>query len=465
MSVFATLEPASLSVEPGAQAALSVRVRNGGSIVDRFELTIVGPLAAYARAEPASLSLFPGQEGTAVVTFALPREPSPRAGTFPYGIRVLAAADPGGATVEEGRVTVGAYNDAAAEVVPVTSRGSRTGRHEVVVQNHGNAPLDVLVGAADPDRLVDFEVRPDRFVIPPGERGGASVRASVRDTFFLGSKQPHPFNVEVRAGKAPPITLRATMLQGPILPTWLVPVGGIVLAAVLAIVILPRLTGGGSGPQARASDEPTATPSVSIGPSAEVSVPPSAEASVPPSASADGGPSPTPTPTPLPSFALEPVTTDTVATNFDLVCQDETCQADVINGMRFLAANLQTTYFGGGLSGTQSFSSAMIPVVLAADAPFQWKAADGTGTTDRFVIDLAPLVFGTGPAYAVLEDETKLLHRNLLPNDFALQLFDRLYDSKAMPVPTYKPVDWGVIDDQLLLPIDDIDLFLPTPSP
>jgi hypothetical protein len=188
-------------------------------------------------------------------------------------------------------------------------------------------------------------------------------------------------------------------------------------------------------------------------------------ASVPPSASADGGPSPTPTPTPLPSFALEPVTTDTVATNFDLVCQDETCQADVINGMRFLAANLQSTYFGGGLSGTQTFSSAMVPVVLAADAPFQWKAADGTGTTDRFVVDLAPLVFGTGPAYAVLEDETKLLHRNLLPNDFALQLFDRLYDSKAMPVPTYTPVDWGVIDDQLLLPIDDIDLFLPTPSP
>jgi hypothetical protein len=65
----------------------------------------------------------------------------------------------------------------------------------------------------------------------------------------------------------------------------------------------------------------------------------------------------------------------------------------------------------------------------------------------------------------VLLDDTRLLHRNVLPSDFALQLFDRLYDSKAMPVPTYRPIDWGVIDDELLFPIDRIDLFLPTPTP
>jgi hypothetical protein len=107
----------------------------------------------------------------------------------------------------------------------------------------------------------------------------------------------------------------------------------------------------------------------------------------------------------------------------------------------------------------------MVPVVLEADSPFQWKSLDGTGNTQRFVIDIGPVVFGAGQPYAVLEDETGLLHRNVLPNDFALQLFDRLYDSKAMPLPTYAPVDWGLVQDELLLPIDRIDILLPTPSP
>jgi len=466
VTVFASLEPANLSVEPGSTASLTVRVRNSGSIVDRFELTVVGPLAASAHAEPAALSLFPGQEGEARITFAPPRASTPRAGAYPYGVRVRAAADPGGATVEEGRVTIGPYNEATAEIVPVTSRSSRTGKHEVVVENRGNAPIDVLVGAADPDRLIQFEVRPDRFVIGPGERGGASIRASARDTFFLGSKQSHPFNVEIRPGQAAPITLRATLLQGPILPTWLVPAGGLALAAILALVIVPRLTGAGGPGTAQASDvpSPTASPTLaSASPSVDVSVPPSENPS--PSPSEDGGGSPSPTPTPLPSFAIDPVVTDTVATNFDLVCQDETCQADVINGMRFLAANLQDPYFGGGLNNTDDFAPEMIPVVLQADMPFSWKSGDVTGITDRFVVDLAPVVFGSGQPYAVLLDDTRLLHRNVLPSDFALQLFDRLYDSKAMPVPTYRPIDWGVIDDELLFPIDRIDLFLPTPTP
>jgi hypothetical protein len=461
VTVLASLAPTNVTVEPGSQASVTVRVRNGGSIVDRFELTVVGPLASYARPEPAALSLFPGQEGEARITFAPPRAPTPMAGTYPYGVRVLAAADPGGATVEEGRVTLGAYNDPSAEIVPVTSRGSKTGKHEVVVANEGNAPLDVLVGAADPDRLVDFEVRPDRFVVPPGERSATSVRASARDTFFLGSKQAHPFNVEIRAGAAPPITLRGTLLQGPMLPSWLVPVGGLALAAVLALVIVPRIMGGGPG--SRASDAPTESPVVAASSSAQPSPTPQPSASVAQPSDQPTGPA-SPTPTPLPSFSLEPVVTDTVTTNFDFVCTDDACKADVINGMRFLAANLQAPYFGGGLTSTRNFAPNQIPVVLEADGPFPFKSANAEGTTRRFVIDLAPVLFGGGQAYSVLEDQTTLLQRNVLPNDFALQLFDRLYDSKAMPVPTYRPIDWQLIDDELLFP-DRIDIFLPTPAP
>jgi len=42
------------------------------------------------------------------------------------------------------------------------------------------------------------------------------------------------------------IALRGTLLQGPMLPSWLVPVGGVALAAIVALIAIPRLTGGGS---------------------------------------------------------------------------------------------------------------------------------------------------------------------------------------------------------------------------
>ena len=170
MPVLATLEPATLAVDPGQQATLTIKLRNQGAIVDRFDLAIVGPLAQWARAEPPFLSLFPGQDGQATITFAPPRAPFPRAGIFPFGVHVKAAADPSGGAVEEGRVTLNPFTDATAEIVPATSRGSKTGRHDVLVDNNGNAPVEVVVGAVDPDRLVDFQVQPDRLVIGPGER-------------------------------------------------------------------------------------------------------------------------------------------------------------------------------------------------------------------------------------------------------------------------------------------------------
>lgn len=442
MTVLATLAPTNLTVEAGAQASVTVRVRNGGSIVDRFEITVVGPLAAFAHPEPAALSLFPGQEGEARVTFVPPRAPTPNAGTYPYGVRVRAAADPGGATVEEGRITVAAYNDPSAEIVPVTSRGSKSGKHEVVVANQGNAPLDVLVGAADPDRLVDFEVRPDRFVIPPGERGATSIRASARDTFFLGSKQSHPFNVEIRAGSAPPITLRGTLLQGPILPSWLVPVGGLALAAVLALVVVPRMMGGGPG--SRASDAPTEDPIVEASSSVRPSPTAEPSASAEPQSQGPSGPSATPEPGPFVlAFIADALTTNgALAMRCDPPVADSTCVRDALDTSRALVTSFGGPFEGAGIVSTRNLEIPnTLPLVMERDVPFPWLAQGGavTDQTNRVVIDLAPLIaVEKGFAYAVV-DSSVGPRRFVLPDQLAGQLLETLYvrnDDMVEPMPT-----------------------------
>jgi hypothetical protein len=432
VAIIATLEPANLVVEPGAQAALSVRVRNSGTIVDRFELSVVGPLAAWATVEPASLSLFPGQEGEARIAFAPPRETSPRSGTYPYGVRIRAAADPGGANVEEGRVTVGPFIQTAAEIVPQTSRGSRGGRHEVIVENRGNAPVDVLIAAVDPDRLVTFDVRPDRLVIAPGEKSGSTVRATARDTFFLGSKQPHPFNVEVRPGKDQPIPLRGTFTQGPILPSWVVPAGTLAVVALVALIALPRLFGGNNA-GATASASAIAVATQSAAPSASPSLAPTASPST--AGDSGGGASLSPSPsTPPGPFQLTITNADTAGGALSANCPPEPADSDCLRRARQTVEVLVTS-LGGPFGGRGIVTPAdtavanTLPIVMSRNVPFDWIAQEGATTdkTARVVLDLAPLLaIEPGFAYAVVES-SQGPRRFVLPDPLARQLLEELY--------------------------------------
>jgi hypothetical protein len=463
VALIATLTPADISVEPGSQTSLTIKVRNTGSTVDRFDISVVGQLAAYAVANPPFLSLFPGVEGESTITFSPPREALPRAGTFPYGVRIRAAADPAGASVEEGRVTIGPFTDASAEIVPQTSRGSKVGRHDVIVENRGNAPVEVLVGAADPDRLVDFEVRPDRFVVGPGERNSASIRASARDTFFFGSKVQHPFNVEVRPGKSAPIPLRGTLLQGPRLPSWLIPVGGIAAVAIIALVALPMLTGSGKPAtlaQASTGPGPTASPSPSPSPA--------------PSSSESSGPaSPSPSPTPGP-FQLS-ITGDEISTSGALAVKcppkpkDSQCLKDALDTVRALTTSLAGPFGGRGIVSTENtLVENSLPVVMTRDVPFPWVAGGGSVTdqTPTIVIDLAPLI-ATPPgfAYAVV-DSAAGPRRFVLPDELARQLLETLYTPNPDMVPPIElrtpPPDTLVYDPGVLqFPI----FVLNTPAP
>jgi hypothetical protein len=452
VAVIATLEPAALTVDPGGQASLAIKIRNQGAIVDRFDFVVVGPLAQWARVEPTFLSLFPGQDGEARLTFAPPRAPFPRAGSFPFGVQVRAAAEPTGGTVEEGRVTLGPFTDAAAEIVPATSRGSKTGRHDVLIDNRGNAPVEVVVGAVDPDRLVDFQVQPDRLVIGPGERASVSIRGTARDTFWTGSKVQHPFNVEIRPGSSPVIPLRATLLQGPLLPRWVPIAGGLALAGLIAVFALARM--GGSGTPitgAGTSGAPSATPSQLANASASASLPSgpaSGDASAPASGAGGGGGSPTPEPSPTPGPFVLTVVGDQIQTGGALAVKcppeppDSQCLKDALDNVRALTTSMQGPFGGGGIVNPQNTSVAKtLPIVMSRDVPFAFIAQDGQlqDQTDRIVIDLAPLL-ATPPsfAYAVV-DSAAGPRRFVLPDALARQLLNILYDPNPSMVASPEP--------------------------
>ena len=308
MGALVTLASKALEVVPGSVASCTVTVKNTGTVVDQFTIDVLGDPGAFASAEPPSLSLFPGAEGTAVVSFAPPRQASTPAGALPFGIRARSQEDPAGSAVEEGVVTVGTFSDTFAELVPRSSRGSRGATHELAVDNRGNARLNASITAADPDQLLGFDVQPPGLMVDPGTAGFAKIRVRPAQRFWRGQPKTRPFKVAVAGDDARPIVLDGTMLQEAILPRWLVPailalLGLLILAAVLwATVLQPAIKSAAT--QALADAGFTPIPSLAAGSGASPAgggVSPSPAASLAPGASPSPSHSPgPPTPTPGP---------------------------------------------------------------------------------------------------------------------------------------------------------------------
>jgi hypothetical protein len=220
MGALADLDPRRLPAVPGGIATAQLKVRNTGTVVDQFDLAVLGDAGPWAAITPPTLSLFPGAEGTATVTFSPPRSPKVKAGPTTFGIRVQSKEDPAGSTVEEGTLDVEAFTEVTAELVPRTSRGSSGATHDLAVDNRGNSPINAVIAASDADRLLGFDVRPPSLVAEPGAAVFAKVRVSPARRFWRGAAVSRPFQVEVGIPDSPPVVLDGSLLQTPILPHW-----------------------------------------------------------------------------------------------------------------------------------------------------------------------------------------------------------------------------------------------------
>ena len=456
MSVLATIEPNSLRVDAGAEASLVVRVRNRGSIVDQFDIHVVGPTSGWATVDPPSLRLFPDKEGEARVTFRPPRAPEPNADTYPFGIAVRAAADPTAATVEEGNVVVAPFVQLASSIAPQTSRGSMSGNHDLTVKNIGNAVAEVTVSASDPDRLLNFEVLPDRVGLRPGGTGTVRTKVKPKSTFFMGGSKRVPFQLQIDEPNAGSYQVPATLEQRPLIPGWTKVALSTVVGAIALVAVLPRVLGiqGPFDPK----PTPTQVAVVSIAPTAPpvteppITVAPATEAPV-----VTEAPTPTPKLGPPDTVTVAGDKTDLASDLVALICPTKNaCRDQVKDRILNIISNLQ-----GKASGAKMVSFGTTPVgTLPVTATWKtwhypYSSADGTkGNLTSVAIDLAPALVGQ-PAYALLQDETGQKFTFTIQASDAKALLNQLYLVTPI-VPPPVPDLGGVAID--LEPIYTIDL-------
>lgn len=378
---------------------------------------------------------------------------------------------------------MGPFAQSSAELVPQTSRGSRAGRHEVLVANRGNAPATVAVTASDPDRLLGFEVAPERAVVGPEERAAFQVTARAGETFLLGPNRSFPFSVTVEPTRQEPIQLRGTLNQRALLPSWVPTVGGLAIAAVALATVsfaaglgpfAPPATPVPSGDTAQVSQPPSAPPSQGGAGESASAEPPSGP---PPSDAASSGPSPTPPPLRNRDFTLE-VTGDEVQLGNGLAIRcapdDTTCRNQAKQTIRTIVNELANPYSGAGLTSTRLLDVPQtLPVVLAASRDFPWRKLDGSESdvTTRAVIDLGPLL-AQPPSfvYAVVDSQGgQVTRRFVIDPAVATQLFQLLYQlPPEMGDPTAATPPPGMtLNDQIVVDSINWDFawVLQTPTP
>lgn len=433
MSVLATIEPTELQVEPGGEASLVVRVRNRGTIVDRYDILVVGPTAPWASVDQPSLRLFPDKEGEARITFRPPRAPNPAADTYPFGISVRAASDANASTVEEGRISVAPFVQLTTEIVPQTSRGSRSGSHEVTVHNIGNAVAEVSVKASDPDRLLTFEVIPARAGLRPDAATTIRARVKPKETFFFGTPKRIPFSVQVDEPIAGSSQVAATLEQRAIIPGWVKPVAGLAVAAIAAILVLPSLLGLNGDPDASPSNlvavastpPPVTEPPITVAP---ISEPP--EVTAAPTLEIFGPPDD------LTAAGDEAGLNGDMGLSFNCPPGDP-CREDIKGRIQQVLANLESNASGAQLVKFSTTVAGTLPLVASWDNRYKYTVEGAEFFAKDVAIDLAPKL-GGNPAYIYIQDENGTPHWFTIPDTTANLLLSEMYVLPA-PAPTADP--------------------------
>jgi hypothetical protein len=264
MSVSASLDESTVTLEPGSEAALPVQVLNSGTTVEEVRFEVVGPCAGWAAVEPESMSLYPGASGTATITLHPPRSSSIMPGETPLGLRVVPTSDAAEAVVPERSVEILPFSDVTSEIVPRASHSAWRGRHEVAVDNRGNTHISVELEAREETERARLVFEPQELNIPPGEAKFAKLRVRPVNRVWRGAPVTHPFQVLVTQrplGQAPeppmPVVLDGTYEQEAILPTWL---PRVLIAAVLLLGLLAGLWYGLLRPTVRSAAKEAITP-------------------------------------------------------------------------------------------------------------------------------------------------------------------------------------------------------------
>lgn len=272
------------SVVPGRSVSIPLVLLNQGLDADTFALSVEGIPSAWVYAASAAVSLAPGRQQEVTLTVQPPASAQIRAGRHPFRILVHSQGAPGQAAAVPCVLTIATMTLFSAELRPQSVDAGQPAR--VFVENQGNVQQAFEVSWHSPDDQVLFEPSAGQQVrVPPGEVGTVESVPRPRSRPLLGRGVSLPFTTRVQAPSGETRNVSGEVRAGPLLPAWVLPALGIAILALIAVLVLTAVLGGGDqGPA------PTEAPATEAPPAVDTEVPPT---EVPPEQPTEPPPEPT----------------------------------------------------------------------------------------------------------------------------------------------------------------------------
>lgn len=190
-----------VAVEPGQVARTTLTVRNTGTEIAEYSVSVVPDCTpvAWTDAAPASFRLLPGTDCQVTLSFRPPLDSATAAGTVAYGVLVTPVESKHQApVVAEAEVAVGAIHALEATLRPPRSRGRWRGRHIIRLHNRGTEKIQLRLSASDDQEALSYGLKPVTVAVPARGTAEAMLRVRPRDPKLVGRPADNDFRVSYR---------------------------------------------------------------------------------------------------------------------------------------------------------------------------------------------------------------------------------------------------------------------------
>ena len=245
-----TLSPDRLQVGPGESVETTVTIKNASDVVEAYSIVIEGIDPEWCTLSVSSLSLFPGDQEQVRLTIQPPKTTAGKAGTYNVIIKVASRRD---ATIESTAqlaVEVGRFLLFDLDLSPKKARG-RKGSYRVIITNSGNVPTTYTLSGEDAEDMCRFEFKSQAAKVEPGATVEVPLVVNPKKKPFTGRAKAYSFKITVtphasEAGEGK--SVEGQLECKPLIPKWALSLGGVAVAAVIAVVVIIAMAGGGNAP-------------------------------------------------------------------------------------------------------------------------------------------------------------------------------------------------------------------------
>lgn len=224
------------AISPGNSLVLPILLINRGIIEDTFRFSIEGFPASWISTTAAAVTLSAGEDKEVTLTILPPRSPLSRAGRNSFKIKIISQSDPTQVAEVSGILTIAAYSEYSAELLPDSIEAGQPGI--ITIKNQGNISETYTITFTSPDDDLLFEpAEPQQIKIPGGETGTLEFTAKPRRPRFIGGEVAYALTANIQSSEKSRQTLNGEVLNRGLIPTWVLPVFFIACIAFVCAIL------------------------------------------------------------------------------------------------------------------------------------------------------------------------------------------------------------------------------------